>query len=205
MKLQKNLACGSRPTATRAGSNPQHPKPGWIRSLSGAALGAAVALLAAGPSAAVDLSCMRIAELIPHYLQKHVRYHYPNDELRKRVVDSYMRRLDPAKTLFLREEAEALSSQLQSVLLDVNDGDCETLAHIHADIPKRYEAMEKYIISYVERDDYEIDPNATLVIDSEKRPRPSTREEQHELYQSCLLYTSPSPRDKRQSRMPSSA
>ena len=26
-----------------------------------------------------------------------------------------------------------------------------------------------------------------------------------EAYQSCLLYTSPSPRDKRQSRMPSSA
>jgi len=131
---------------------------------------------------------MRIAELIPHYLQKHVRYHYPNDELRKRVVDSYMRRLDPAKTLFLRAEAEALSKQLQSVLLDVNDGDCETLAHIHADIPKRYEAMEKYIISYVERDDYEIDPNATLVIDSEKRPRPSTREEQHELYQSLTHF-----------------
>ena len=27
----------------------------------------------------------------------------------------------------------------------------------------------------------------------------------YELYESCLLYTSPSPRDKRQSRMPSSA
>ena len=37
--------------------------------------------------------------------------------------------------------------------------------------------------------------------------RPSTAEEskvKHELY-GCLLYTSPSPRDKRQSRMPSSA
>ena len=29
--------------------------------------------------------------------------------------------------------------------------------------------------------------------------------EHYETYNSCLLYTSPSPRDKRQSRMPSSA
>ena len=32
-----------------------------------------------------------------------------------------------------------------------------------------------------------------------------TLQDNRELYQHCLLYTSPSPRDKRQSRMPSSA
>ena len=38
-----------------------------------------------------------------------------------------------------------------------------------------------------------------------KQDTPWTNEEVQSLYDACLLYTSPSPRDKRQSRMPSSA
>ena len=89
-----------------------------------AALAASVLLTLASPAAAEPaLSCKRIPELIVHYLQKHIRFHYPNDELRQRVVDSYMRKLDPAKTLYLRSEADRLEKILKGVLLDLNDGD----------------------------------------------------------------------------------
>ena len=37
------------------------------------------------------------------------------------------------------------------------------------------------------------------------KPNDATPEQVQEWYNTCLIYTSPSPRDKRQSRMPSSA
>jgi len=144
----------------------------------------APAALAAEPS----LTCERIPELMVHYLQKHIRFDYPNDELRRRVVELYMRRLDPAKTLYLRAEAEEIEKQLQGVLLDVHHGDCSVLDRIHADLPVRYAAMEKRVTEIVSRDDYAIDPDATLVVDPEERARPATPEERDALYEKLIHF-----------------
>ncbi|MEE2665869.1 MAG: S41 family peptidase [Myxococcota bacterium] len=146
------------------------------------ALAALLLLGAGGPAAAEPpLSCERIPELIVHYLQKHITFHYPNDELRRRVVDSYMRKLDPAKTLYLRDEADQLEKSLHGVLLDLNDGDCKVLEAIHQDLPKRYQLWEEFVREFVSAEGYQIDPSATLVLDAEKRPRPATRDQQHAL------------------------
>ncbi|MFP6752994.1 MAG: hypothetical protein VB855_15035, partial [Pirellulaceae bacterium] len=156
----------------------------------GTAVLTAVFLLGFATPAAAEaaLSCKRIPELIVHYLQKHIRFHYPNDELRQRVVDSYMRKLDPAKTLYLRSDARRLEKALQGVLLDLNDGDCKVLNEIHEDLPKRYAAWEDFVRQYVSQEEYAIDSSATLVLDAEKRPRPSTRQEQQALYAKLIHF-----------------
>jgi len=151
----------------------------------GALTALAVLLLlgAARPAEAEPpLTCERIPDLIVHYLQKHITFHYPNDELRRRVVDSYMRKLDPAKTLYLRSEADKLEKSLHGVLLDLNDGDCKVLEAVHQDLPKRYKKWEDFVREFVSAEDYEIDSAATLVLDAEKRPRPATLEDQYALY-----------------------
>ena len=51
----------------------------------------------------------------------------------------------------------------------------------------------------------ESDPNVVYVGMGEHAPRAVMTSHGDGMYKSCLLYTSPSPRDKRQSRMPSSA
>ena len=48
-------------------------------------------------------------------------------------------------------------------------------------------------------------PDGRTVITIGGPLQPMTAAGQHEVSEACLLYTSPSPRDKRQSRMPSSA
>ncbi|MEZ4215429.1 MAG: S41 family peptidase [Myxococcota bacterium] len=152
--------------------------------LHGALALAAAAVLASlpGPAAATELSCDRIPDLMRQFLQKHYQFNTPNDELRARVVDTFLRRLDPGKTLYLRDEATALEKRLQGVLLDVSEGNCAVLRELHEDVPRRYAAMERYIERAVSRDDYAIDPNVTLVIDPEKRARPATVEERNALY-----------------------
>ena len=46
---------------------------------------------------------------------------------------------------------------------------------------------------------------AVVINDYDSDDKDDDDNDDHEEYQLCLLYTSPSPRDKRQSRMPSSA
>ena len=144
-----------------------------------AGLALSLSLLSAVPAGAAGLTCERIPDLMRQFLQKHYEFNSPNDELRKRVVDSFMRRLDPGKTLYLRDEATALEQRPQGVPLDVNEGDGAGLRELHEDLPKRFAAMEKYVGELVSRDDYAIDPNVTVVIDPEKRARPATVEEKH--------------------------
>ena len=97
---------------------------------------------AAQASAALELGCQEVPQLLSQYLQKHVLFHYLNDELRTRALDSYVKRLDPSKTMYLESEAEALRTSLRSVFHDIKTGDCKALLEIHKDLVKRYKLME---------------------------------------------------------------
>ena len=56
-----------------------------------------------------------------------------------------------------------------------------------------------------EQMDYSLDHGVNFFDTAELYPVPATPERYADTERICLLYTSPSPRDKRQSRMPSSA
>ena len=40
-------------------------------------------------SAESELSCRRVPELMHIYLQKHISFHYVNDDLRQRLIDRH--------------------------------------------------------------------------------------------------------------------
>ena len=127
------------------------------------------------------LTCERIDELTKAYLHKHVSFHYVNDELRQRVVDSYLKRLDPSRSLYLASEAKSLESRLRGVIQDLREGDCGSLEAIHADQVVRYEKLEQFVRALLESPSYELDTEAVLIIDPEQRAWPPTPEARDEL------------------------
>ena len=164
-----------------------------LRSVPSALVSLALlfSLLGAAPASAArsgELTCERIPELLYAYLQKHIRFHYVNDALRERVVESYLRRLDPSKTLYLKAEADAISKRLKGVLLDLNDRDCSTLDDVKPDLVARYERMEEYVRKFVESEKYAIDPEISLISDPEKRSRPATAKERDALIERLVHF-----------------
>ena len=137
--------------------------------------------LTAGPQAraALELGCQEVPQLLSQYLQKHVLFHYLNDELRTRALDSYVKRLDPSKTMYLEAEAEALVASLRSVFHDIKTGDCHALLEIHQDLVKRYKLMEDQVRKIVGKEDYAVDASVMLVLDPDRRSRPKTPEERN--------------------------
>jgi carboxyl-terminal processing protease len=153
-----------------------------FRSLLGLALAAAPLTLTGPASAETKLECERLPQLLGAYFQKHISYEYLNDDLRTRAVDSYLNRIDPSKTLFLAEEAEALRSSLMGIFHDVYSGDCSQLESLQREIQRRYQEMEAFVRELVSREDYALDTSVVLVIDPEKRGYPETASARGELY-----------------------
>jgi carboxyl-terminal processing protease len=132
-------------------------------------------------SASEPLTCERIPELTKTYLHKHISFHYVNDELRQRLVDSYVKRLDPSKSLYLADEAKELERNLRGVIQDVREGNCTALMAIHEDQVARFERLEKFVQALLESPDYALDTDAVLIIDPDKRAWPKTEETRKEL------------------------
>jgi carboxyl-terminal processing protease len=150
-------------------------------------LAAIVAALPAGASES-ELTCERIPQLLSAYFQKHVSYGYLNAELRTRTIDSYLKRIDPSKTLFLAEEADALRASLTGVFHDIYSGDCSRLEKLQSDILGRYKAMEDYVREFVSDDDWSLDRDVVLIIDPEKRGYPSDQAARERLYQKLVHF-----------------
>ncbi|MCZ6782947.1 MAG: carboxy terminal-processing peptidase [Proteobacteria bacterium] len=163
-------------------------------ALGGTALGGALAialLLLTPPAAAGDvapLTCERIPQLVDAYFQKHISYGYLNEELRSRAVDSYLKRIDPSKTLLLEGEANALRASLLGIFHDVYSGDCSRLESLQQDILRRYREMENFVRTFVSREDYAVDPSVMIVIDPDKRGYPKTPEERDRFYSHLIHF-----------------
>ena len=153
------------------------------RFLPGLLLISAVALThgpAEAKSSEPELNCSRIPELSRTLLHKHISFHYVNDELRQRVIDTYIKRLDASKSLYLAGEVEVLKKKLRSVIQQIRNDDCSALLSIQKDQIRRYEALEKFATEVLADEDYELDTDAVLIIDPDKRfyaPTPLLRDE----------------------------
>ena len=88
-----------------------------------------------------SLTCRSVHELMGAYLQHHVEYRSLSAELRDRVSDSYLRRVDPARSLFLESEAQEIRESLASVFGEIAQGRCQRLSDLPAD---RHLALSRY-------------------------------------------------------------
>jgi len=149
-------------------------------------------LLGAGSSQAASgqprLNCSRIPELSRTLLHKHISFHYVNDELRQRIIDNYVKRLDSSKSLYLAGEVDELKQQLRGVIQQIRDDDCSALLEIQADQVSRYVALENFASQMLANESYELDTDAVLIIDPDKRSFSPTDEARNELVEKLIHF-----------------
>ncbi len=171
----------------RAIQNVPRPQRRARRAPALCALIAALLCLSSGSApAAIDdgmaLGCETLPRLMRTYLQHHIEFRDLSVELRERVAESYLRRLDPSRSLLLRGEADGIRKALVDVQPDIERGRCERLHSLQRLIVSRYAQMEHFVGQTVNADSYQIDREAVLVIDPEERGFPATSEERDALY-----------------------
>ena len=156
--------------------------------LSGGLLPLLLALLLLLSSATASASrneFVRICSLMPELSRtlrdKHISFHYVNDELRQRIVDTYVTRLDSSKSRYLADEIDGLKTSLRGVIQKIRDDDCSELLKIQEEQVRRYEMLEKFAAELLADENYALDTDAVLIIDPDKRSHPHTAEARDEL------------------------
>lgn len=173
--------------------SPQRGLRSWLLSRALAAAALAVALLGptAHPSSAratTGLSCEAIPGLVAAYLQHHVLYHSLDEPLKARVVDAYMLRIDPTRTLYLDAEAKTLQAKLRDGMEALLRSDCSRLGAVHDDVVARTKKMEEFVRAEVARPDLTLDPTISLQTDPLKRGFPKTPAERDALYRALIQF-----------------
>jgi carboxyl-terminal processing protease len=149
----------------------------------------AAAVLLAGPvQAQAELRCSAIPNLMRGYLQNHVRFNQLTEEIERRTIETYVRRLDSSRTLLLASEEAAMRASLRGILSKLGKDDCSALTDLQKTLIRHHEAAAKFVRATVNDPAYAVDPSVELVLDPEKRGYPATAEERDKLQRSLIHF-----------------
>jgi carboxyl-terminal processing protease len=145
-------------------------------------------LVAASPGAAATLTCEIVPKFMGAYLQNHIRYHRLDQEIENRTIDTYLRRIDPSRTVLLEVEVEQIRASLRGAFQSLKEGSCAFLSDVHTTLVEEQRAVEKFVRSTLSSPDYEIDSTVELILDPEERGHPKTPADQRKLLVSLIHF-----------------
>jgi carboxyl-terminal processing protease len=135
-----------------------------------------------------ELTCGRSWDLVKSLLKRHISFRDLNPQLRERAIRSYIEDIDPSKTLFLTDEVSRLRIRLRGVFFGMQNGECELLEEIHVDLITRYERMEKHVRDFISNEDYALDTDVRLILDSDKRGHPANNDARERLVERLVHF-----------------
>ena len=159
---------------------------GRLRILLGVSLAACWA--AVPVPAAAKLTCSQIPDLIDAFLKYHVVHRQRSEEIERRALDTYFKRLDPSRTLFLEFEIEVLRTSMAEIFEEIEAGDCSRLLRLHQNLVARQAKLENSVRAIASPEDFELDPSVTWVLDPDERGYPTTEEERADLIRSRIHF-----------------
>jgi carboxyl-terminal processing protease len=158
----------------------------FVRLAPGILLG--FLLAAPAPAPAATLTCDSVSRLIGAYLQNHIRHRQLDDQLEERTIDSYLRRIDPSRTVLLAKEVEELRASLKGSFAHVKQKSCGFLSETHQQLVAQHEEVDEFVRAIVADPEYAIDTEVELVIDPEERGHPVTLKDQKELLRRLIHF-----------------
>lgn len=131
-------------------------------------------LLAGAAPAAAQLQCESVPRWMHEYLRYHVSQNALTPALEVRAIETYVRRIDPSRSLLLESEAAAARAALSGIFERMQGGDCSQLGALHEEMTARHAEMEEMVRNFVMDEAYVIDESAELMLDPDKRGYPAT-------------------------------
>lgn len=150
---------------------------------------AALALGFAGSSsAAMELRCESVPQLAQQYLKAHVSLNRLSSEIETRTVDTYVRRIDPSRSILTDTEVVEVSASLKGIFERMSKGDCTQITKLHQGMIGRHGHAETVVREFLSREDYTVDEDVALVLDPEKRGYPANAATRDALIQKLVHF-----------------
>ncbi len=137
--------------------------------------------------AALELNCKTIPELFRAYLARHYSVRKFDDELKNKVVDQYLKFIDPSRSFFIEPEVADVKNTIRKTFETMGNDDCSGLFTIHKKIVEKAKEIEAFVKKFVDAK-YRLDESVELTVDPDKRGFAKTADARNELIKKLVHF-----------------
>lgn len=125
---------------------------------------------------AQNLQCKYTLAIEQGFLSQHIKQVGRDETLHNRVVDQYVKRLDPAKIYLLQSDVDFIRTRMKAVVEKTRDRDCLALNAAQARLEERVKERAAFVKKFLDKS-YKFDKSVELTLDPESKAIPKTKEE----------------------------
>jgi carboxyl-terminal processing protease len=134
-----------------------------------------------------SLSCVYIHSIQKLYLDQHFSIHEADDKIRDRVIDQYIKRLDPTKIFFTQADVDTVKKEMSNAFNQLKERTCPFLDKVQtlyvAKVKERVDFAKKTLDAK-----FKIDEKTEFEFDPDKKPYPKTVEELNEFLKKYITF-----------------
>lgn len=115
-----------------------------------------------------DIECRYLSVIEQGFLNQHIKYDKFDKTLQEKVVDQYIKQVDPTKVYLLKADVEQMKTQLGTVFDQLKNKDCSVFDSIQKTLLTRMKERAEFAKKMLGKG-YKFDKTVEIVFDPEKR------------------------------------
>jgi carboxyl-terminal processing protease len=134
-----------------------------------------------------ELECKYLDQIQQIYLMMHVKYSKADSGMQERVIEQYLKKLDPSKVNLLESDVALIRKTLANIFEDVKKKDCSALDKTEQIVLEKVKARSEFAKKLLGAD-FKFDPKTEFVFDPQKKPFPKTEKEAEEFLRKYIQF-----------------
>lgn len=133
------------------------------------------------------MACKYIPTIEQGFLTYHIKASQRDTDLEARVIDQYLKRVDPSKIYFTQVEANKVRALMQNVFEKTQKRDCSFLPAVQAMLLEKVKARAEFVKKFLGKD-FKFDSKTEFVYEPDKTPYPKSDAEAEEFLKKYLNF-----------------
>lgn len=133
------------------------------------------------------LECRYLTVIEQGFLANHVKYSSRDTDLQNRVIDQYLKRLDPSKIYLTEADANKIKATMGKVFEKTKNRDCSFLDASQALVLERVKERAEFAKTYLGKD-FKFDETTEFVFDPDKKAWPKDTAEANEYLKKYIQF-----------------
>lgn len=134
-----------------------------------------------------QLSCIYIYPIQKRYLEQHITIHDTDDKLRDRVIDQFIKRLDPTRIFFTQADVDTVKKQMSNIFSQVKERNCSFLDQVQTLYVERVKERVEFAKKTLD-DKFKVDPKIEFEFDPDKKPYAKSKDEIQEFLRKYINF-----------------
>lgn len=126
-----------------------------------------------------SFACKYLTIIEQAFLNSHIVYKERDSALEARVIDQYIKRMDPSKTYFLQSDVDSIKKSMGDIFAKTKNKDCKFIEETQKIYVTRVKERAEYAKSLLGKN-YKFDKTVEILFDPDKRSYPKTMAESNE-------------------------